>query len=95
LTDVEGLHSEVSASSNIDPGFTATVKVSGRKRAIAEFLSLAALPADGEFSYSAFSPRWLEKAAISFAPDIVITAPLGAKEVIRREIENTLALYRS
>ena len=95
MTEVEGLVEEVSASSTVDREFTASVKVSGRKRAIAEFLSAAAIPADGQFSYSAFSPRWLEKAAISFAPDLQITSPIETRAAIAREIEATLALYRS
>jgi proteasome accessory factor C len=95
MTEVEGLLTEVSASSNDDPGFTATVKVSGRKRAIAEFLSVAAIPADGQFSYAAFSPRWLEKAALAFAPDLQIASPVETRAAIAREIEATLALYRS
>jgi proteasome accessory factor C len=74
--------------------FTATLKVAKRRRAIAELLSLGELPAKGEFAFSSFSPAWLEKAAISFAPDLVVTTPLETRSAIRGELENTLALYR-
>jgi proteasome accessory factor C len=74
--------------------FVATLKVGKRRRAIAELLSLAELPMRGEFTFTSFSSSWLEKAAISFAPDLIVSAPSQTRAAVLRELENTLALYR-
>lgn len=71
-----------------------SLKVSARRRAIAELLELDAIPASGEVSVAVFSETWIEKAVIAYSPDLVIAQPESARAAVEASIANILALYR-
>lgn len=72
-----------------------TIKILGRKRAIAEFLQIDQISTGGEVEVQAYSPEWVAKSVTSFAPDMTLTAPLANRNEIKASLERILALYRS
>jgi proteasome accessory factor C len=82
-------------SSPGEPQFSATLQALGRRRAIAEALSLDAIPADGSFAFDAFSSEWVERMAIAYAPDLRVVEPAESRAQVARRLQNILALYRS
>lgn len=78
----------------VPPKISLSLQVSGRRRAIAELLELGAIPASGEVSVDVFSEAWIEKAAIAYAPDLVVLHPETASQAVKASIANILALYR-
>jgi proteasome accessory factor C len=72
-----------------------TLKVTGRRRAIAEFLQVDQIGSDGEIVIPAYSPDWVSKSVASFAPDITLLKPEGFSATVAGRLENILALYRS
>jgi predicted DNA-binding transcriptional regulator YafY len=68
--------------------------ISGRKRAIAELLSLKSLPASGEIGIEVYSLAWVERSVLAYAPDLALTAPAEGRTAIRNSLQNILALYR-
>jgi proteasome accessory factor C len=71
------------------------VRVSGRRRAIAEFLQVDRIDDDGEIEISAYSRDWVSKTVTSFAPDAALIKPEEFQAAIAGRLENILALYRS
>ena len=84
-----------SAAEPIQPSFTVKLQAHGRRRAIAEALSLDSIPTSGAFSFSAFSLEWVERMAIAYAPDLLVLEPAESRDRVRSRLENILALYRS
>jgi proteasome accessory factor C len=72
-----------------------TLLVTGRRRAIAEFLQVDLIGSDGEIVIPAYSSDWVSKSVASFAPDITLLKPEGFPATIAGRLENILALYRS
>jgi proteasome accessory factor C len=68
--------------------------VKGQRRAVSEMLSLDQMPAGGAIEVEAFSPEWMEKAVVAFSPDISLEQPAATRPIIKRKLENILALYR-
>ena len=68
--------------------------VKGQRRAVSEMLSLDQMPAGGAIEVEAFSPEWMEKAVVAFSPDISLMQPAATRPIIKRKLENILALYR-
>jgi predicted DNA-binding transcriptional regulator YafY len=77
------------------PRYEVRLRAKARRRAIAEALSLQELPEGGEFLYRSYSSRWVERAVIAFAPDLILEAPADSRSQVRDEAEKILALYRS
>jgi proteasome accessory factor C len=77
------------------PEFSATLQALGRRRAIAEALSIESIPADGTFTYSAFSSEWIERMAIAYLPDLTVIEPAESRVQVADRLQNILALYRS
>ena len=67
----------------------------GRARSIAEFLGIDISANTEEVHIQAFSSTWIEKAVLSFAPDLSLLSPGELKASIRQRCENILDLYRS
>lgn len=78
-----------------DRAYRSELRVMGRKRAIAEALSLDAIPTSGALTYDSFSQEWVERAVIAFSPDLILDSPLEARARIKSTLEKTLDLYRS
>ena len=92
----EPIKSPATAQSNpTEPAFSATLHALGRRRAIAEALSIESIPADGTFAFNAFSPEWIERMAIAYAPDLRVIEPAESRAQVAHRLQNILALYRS
>lgn len=85
---------EVSEESS-ERTFQSHLRVMGRRRAIAETLSIDSIPPSGSLAYDSFSQEWVERAVVAFSPDLVLEAPADAKARVKRTLEKTLDLYRS
>ena len=72
-----------------------TLALHGRARSIAEFLGEEISAGSDEIHIQAFSSTWVEKAVLSFAPDLTLIAPSEMRSDIRTRGEKILALYRS
>lgn len=75
--------------------FSSELRVVGRKRAIAEALSIDSIPPSGEIAYHSFSQEWVERAVVANSPDLILISPLDAKARVKSTLEKTLDLYRS
>ncbi len=75
--------------------FPFSLHISGNRRAISEALSLDSIPQDGNLSLEAFSPTWVEKLVLAFAPHIELKSPSSSREAISEQAQRILALYRS
>ncbi len=82
-------------SNNDLPEFKVHLRALGKRRAISEALSLQELASDGEFLYRSYSSQWVERAVITFAPDLILEAPAESRSQVRAEASKILALYRS
>lgn len=82
-------------SNNDLPEFKVHLRALGKRRAISEALSLRELASDGEFLYRSYSSQWVERAVITFAPDLILEAPAESRSQARVEASKILALYRS
>jgi predicted DNA-binding transcriptional regulator YafY len=92
----EALSDSKSIESNNDlPEFKVHLRALGKRRAISEALSLQELASDGEFLYRSYSSQWVERAVITFAPDLILEAPAESRSQVRAEASKILALYRS
>lgn len=77
------------------PTYEVELEIRGRRRAIAEALSLDEIPPSGVVQYRSYSGEWLAKMAIAFAPDLVIRTPEDIRDGLRNRLANILSLYRS
>jgi proteasome accessory factor C len=92
----EALSDSKSIQSNNDlPEFKVHLRALGKRRTISEALSLQELASDGEFLYHSYSSQWVERAVITFAPDLILEAPAESRSQVRAEASKILALYRS
>ena len=71
-----------------------SLSIKGQRRAVSEMLSLDQIPSGGVVEVEAFSPEWMEKAVVAFSPNIRLELPAATRPVIKRKLENILALYR-
>lgn len=72
-----------------------TLRVAGRRRAIAEFLQVDRIEGNGVVEIPAYSREWVSKTVTSFAPDAALLKPEEFRTTIAGRLENILALYRS
>lgn len=71
-----------------------TLMASGRKRAIAELLSIESISASGEIGIEVYSLAWVERSVLAYAPDLALITPAEGRKAIRDSLQNILALYR-
>lgn len=71
------------------------LQILGSRRSIAEFLSINSIPGDGRIDYQAFSPDWVNRAVVTFSPDIALQAPLEARSAVHQRLSGILALYQA
>jgi predicted DNA-binding transcriptional regulator YafY len=96
LSKEEGPFTQIDASTPIDaPQHSLHLIAHGHLRAVSEALSLEKVEKDREFTYLAFSPEWVEYAAVALAPDLELLAPSESRERVAHRLANILALYRS
>ncbi|CAN2197854.1 COG2378 Predicted transcriptional regulator [Candidatus Nanopelagicaceae bacterium] len=74
--------------------YNVTLKVLGRKRAIAELLSLDSIPTSGEIGVEVYSLAWVERSVLAYSPDLALISPAAGRAAIKSSLENILALYR-
>lgn len=72
-----------------------TLRVTGRRRAIAEFLQVDRVEGNGVVEIPAYSRDWVSKTVASFAPDATLLKPEEFRTAIASRLEDILALYRS
>lgn len=71
------------------------LSVLGRRRSVAEALTLSAIPANGVVATEVYSTEWIEKMAIAFSPDVVLDSPTPSRNQVKSRLEKILALYLS
>jgi proteasome accessory factor C len=78
-----------------DRAFRSELRVMGRKRSIAEALSVDSISPAGALTYDSFSQEWVVRAVVAFSPDLILESPIDAKARVKSALEKTLDLYRS